>query len=29
MSEDETIDALSDKDGGKFLLTEDENYTLK
>ena len=29
MSEDEITDALSDKDSGKFLLTEDETYTLQ
>ena len=28
MSEDEIIDALSDDDSGKFLLTDDETYTL-
>jgi hypothetical protein len=29
MSEDEITDALSDNDNGKFLLTEDETYTLQ
>ena len=29
MSEDEITDALSDKDSGKFLLTEDETYKLQ
>jgi hypothetical protein len=29
MSEDEITDALSDKDGGKSLLTKDETYTLQ